>query len=88
MEEKLAWHEIEKFYDQQWVQLVEYEWEDGRPYPSSGVVRIHAPTRKEFNRLVLQSSAVDAARVFVGQSMLAKGVVFSPNIVKMTPCES
>lgn len=86
MNSKLSWKEIEATYDQQWVQLINYDWETGDPYPSAGVVRIHAPTRKEFNNLVLQSPPVNAARVFVGQSKMPDEVFISSNSIKMTPC--
>ena len=85
MSKKLSWDQIQKIYDQQWVQLVDYSWETGRPYPSAGVVRIHATTRKEFNRLVLEAPPVNAARVYVGQSTLPEGTFMSANLIKMTP---
>ncbi len=67
MPEKLTWNEIKQKYDGEWVQLVDYDWDDSEPYPSAGVVSVHAPTRKQFDQLSKESSAYDAARVYVGE---------------------
>lgn len=66
MEEILSWKEIEQKYQDQWVQLIDFEWKEGEPRPIRGKVRISAPTRREFNRLVLSSPPADAARIYVG----------------------
>ena len=63
---KLSWEEIRKAFDGQWVHLVDYDWAEGTPYPSSGVVHIHAKTRKEFNELIKNSDRVPGARIYVG----------------------
>ena len=39
MEKKLTWEEIKKHYNQEWVELVDYDWPDTEPYPRDGVVR-------------------------------------------------
>ncbi len=67
--EKLSWKQIRERFDGKWVLLPEFGWPEGQPYPDWGVVHIHAPTRKEFNRLVLSDVAslpADTARFFVG----------------------
>ena len=48
MEKKLTWEEIKKRYDQEWVELVDYDWPDGESHPRSGTLRSHAATRKSF----------------------------------------
>ena len=86
MNEILSWPEIEERYNGEWVQLVDYDWPEGKPYPNAGHVRIHATTRKEFNRLVKQAAPVDAARLFVGKIKFDEGVIFSANAIKITAC--
>ena len=86
MTEKLSWQEIERRYERQWIQLVDYDWPNGQQFPSSGCVRLHANSREEFNRLVLKAFPVDAARLFVGEPERESNVIFSPNTVKMTIC--
>ncbi len=86
MEQVLSWREIEKNYNQQWVQLVDYDWPDGEPKPKSGRVRLHAPTRKEFNKLVLEAAPVNAARIYVGTHKMPEGVILSSNVVRITSC--
>lgn len=68
MENKLTWQQIETQFNHQWVQLVDYDWPEGTPYPKSGVVRVHAPERKEFYQKVhaMQPKPADSAFVFVG----------------------
>jgi hypothetical protein len=63
---KLSWEDIRKEYDGQWVHLIDYDWNEGTPYPNSGVVHIHAKTRKEFNELIKNSDRIPGARIYVG----------------------
>jgi hypothetical protein len=81
MGNKLSWEEIIKQYDKEWVELVDYDWPDGTPYPRSGSVRVHAPDRKEFYRLMkeLEPKPTDSALVFVGIPPRA------PNTIYMNP---
>lgn len=37
---RLTWAQIATQYDCEWVQLVNYEWAEGEPFPSSGIVGI------------------------------------------------
>ena len=77
MENKLTWEEIKKLYDQEWVELVDYDWPDEDPDPRAGVVRVHAKTREDFDRLTDIDPAKDSAIVFVGE-------LFAPNVVVQT----
>ena len=74
---KLTWSEIEKRYDQEWVQLVNYDWPEGEPYPSSGVVQFHSPKRKEFDALSRENPVEDAACVFVGEVHVPENTIWS-----------
>lgn len=80
MPEKLNWEEIQKRFDQEWVELIDYEWDDTKPYPSGGVVRVHASNRKEFDRLILQDPPEDSAFVFVGKRKRPEHVVLNLNV--------
>ncbi len=84
MHEKLNWEEIQKRFDQEWVELVDYEWEDTKPYPSGGVVRVHSNNRKEFDRLILQDPPEDSAFVFVGKRKRHENVVLNFNMRHQT----
>ena len=66
MEKKLTWHEIEQLYDKEWVELIDYDWPEEEPYPISGIVRVHAPNRPEFDKLIAVDPPYDSAYVFVG----------------------
>jgi hypothetical protein len=72
MMEKLSWDEIKRKYDQQWVELVDYDWPDEGPDPKAGIVRVHAKTREEFDRLTDIDPPRDSAYVFVGE-LIAPG---------------
>lgn len=63
---KLSWDEIRKEYDQEWVHLIDYDWDESDPYPKSGVVHLHAKTRKEFDKLMITSDPIAGARIYVG----------------------
>jgi len=67
---KLSWAEIEKLYDQQWVELIDFDWPEDEPLPKSGVVRVHAKTRKEFDRLAADNAPTNSAYVYVGRREL------------------
>ena len=66
--ERLQWDEIKRLYNKEWVQLVDYVWQEGEPYPAAGHVRAHAPDRKEFFRKVreIHPKITDSAFLFVG----------------------
>jgi hypothetical protein len=84
MEKKLTWAEIKKLYDQEWVEIIDYEWPLSKAAPSAGVVRVHARTRKEFDRLIMLDSPKDSAFVFVGApENPAPGVIPSMNLRRL-----
>ena len=80
MTKKLTWEEIKRGYDQEWVELVEYDWPEEDIYPRSGIVRVHARDRAEFYRLVAIDTPRDSALLFVGKQSLPAGQVFSPGL--------
>jgi len=77
MEKKLSWQEIEKQYDQEWGELVDYDWPETEAYPNSGVVRVHAKTRSEFHDLADKDPPFDSAYIFVGHPKLDEEVVIT-----------
>ena len=87
MENKLTWQQIETQFNHQWVQLVDYTWEDGQPYPSCGVVQFHAASRTEFNELSRKNPVEDAACVFVGNPIIPRDIILSANAMRITVCE-
>lgn len=75
MSDKILWEEITKRYRNEWVELVDYIWKDGEPYPTAGIVRVHAEDRKEFYRNANQNRPEDSAILFVGDINLSFGVI-------------
>ena len=65
---KLTWEQIEKQYNKEWVELIDYDWPDECECPRAGVVRVHAKTRKEFDDLADQDPPFDSAYIFVGRN--------------------
>lgn len=88
MAQKLSWSEIEKLFDKEWVELIEYDWPEGQAYPKAGIVRVHAKTRKEFDQLILQDPPDDSALIFVGKPQLPPGVVLSANLHRPVPTDA
>ena len=82
--EKLSWAEIEKLYDQQWVELVDFDWPDEEPLPKSGVIKIHAKSRREFDELIVKDPPANSALLFVGKRQIPAGLVLSANLHQPT----
>ncbi len=92
MEKELSWEEIKERYNQEWVELVDYDWPDGTPYPQAGIVRAHASERKRFYQnckehdMLEGASPFDAAILFVGRINPTNGPYLSSSLVGMRPC--
>lgn len=78
--EKLTWDEICRRYDQQWVELVDFDWPEEEPDPRSGIVRVHAAKRKDFDQLILQDPPEYSALLFIGERELPPGIIWSMNL--------
>lgn len=75
--QKTTWEEIRKLYDREWVELVDYDWPEEEAYPRSGVVRVHAKSRQEFDNLADIDPPVDSAYVFVGEPQKQSDLVIA-----------
>ena len=83
MPERLTWQEIEKSYDQEWVELIDFDWPEEEANPKAGKVRVHAASRKEFYELASQNPPKDSAFIFVGKVARPKGVYLSANLKRI-----
>lgn len=88
MKEKLTWGEIERKYNQEWVQLVDYDWPEEEPLPHGGVVQAHAKTRREFDELILREPQEDSALLFVGERKIPSGIILSANLHQWKPANT
>jgi hypothetical protein len=79
MAEKLTWNEIEKLYDHEWIELVDFDWPDMETHPINGVVRVHTKSRIEFDKLINLDPPESSAYVFVGKRELKPGEIVSLN---------
>jgi hypothetical protein len=87
--QKLSWDEIQKRYDQQWVELVDYEWSEGEANPCGGVVRVHAADRKTFYTLANRSPRPEhSAILFVGQAELPPATVLCSSLMRIKHADS
>ena len=68
---------IKEQHDQEWDELVDYDWPEEEEYSRSGIVRAHSPTRREFYALAAKDSPDDSVIVFVGKQKLLKDQIFS-----------
>lgn len=82
-ESKLNWEEIKERYHQQWVELVDYDWPESEPRPLSGVVRVHAKSRTEFDDLADVDPPFDSAYIFVGRPSKSDDVVITRGYTKV-----
>lgn len=70
MTEKMTWEEIEKLFDQEWIELIDYDWSEQAISPRSGIVRVHAKERSEFDKLAAIDPPRGSAFIFVGEPKL------------------
>ncbi len=77
MDKKLSWEEIKQLYDQEWVELINYDWSEEEIDPRAGVVRIHAKNREEFDELVGKDPPYDSAYVYVGEPEVPANKIFN-----------
>ena len=80
MGKKLTWEHIQQQYDQEWVELVDYDWPEIETHPVEGIVRVHAKTRKEFDRLIQENPPDLSALVYVGRPKRKPGLILSANL--------
>lgn len=85
MTEHLTWQQIEKLYDKEWVELIDFDWPEEDLYPRAGKVRVHAASRKEFYQLAAIDPPSDSAFIFVGKVQRPKGVFLSANLKRVVP---
>jgi hypothetical protein len=79
MKEKLTWDEISRIHHGEWVELINYEWDETEPDPKSGVVRVHSKDPKEFESLIKDNPPQDSALLFVGKITLPQGIALNSN---------
>jgi hypothetical protein len=85
--ERLNWNQIKELYDQQRVELIDYDWPEGEPHPRSGIVRCHSSDKGEFYRMSNQDPLPeDSAIVFVGPPRNSSTTALSPSLIRVEPC--
>lgn len=82
---KLTWEEMMTLYDQEWVELVDFDWPDTETHPLNGAVRVHAKTRKEFDPLILKDPPTMSALAYIGVPNRKSGVILSANLHRVGP---
>ncbi len=80
MSEKLTWEEIKTRYPDQWVELIDFEWDEFEPYPRSGVVRYQSKARKEIHQQFMNNPVDNSSIVYTGAMKIQEGSVFSANL--------
>lgn len=80
MSEKLIWDEIKTIYPDQWVELIDFEWDEFEPDPRNGVVRHQSKARKEIHDQFMSNPVDNSAIVYTGVMKIPEGLVFSANL--------
>lgn len=80
MAKKLTWEEIKELYPNQWVELIDFEWDEFEPDPRSGIVRHFAKKRKDIHEQFMKEPVDDSAIVFTGTMKIPDEMVFSANL--------
>jgi hypothetical protein len=81
--DKQSWSQIEINFANQWVELVDYEWQEGKPFPDSGIVRVHASDRQEFYKLAKVNPPKDSAILFVGKPNIPANTFLCSSIMQL-----
>lgn len=84
MAERLSWQEIKELYPDEWVELIDVEWDLTGPDPNGGVVRVHHRDKKEFKKLIMQDRPPSSALVYSGNRLFPEGKIFSANMNQFT----
>ncbi len=85
---KLTWEEIRKQFDQEWVELIDYDWPEEQPYPRAGVIRTHGIDKKQFHQECRREPAPEiSALLFVGKKISPENIIFPPSMIRVAPCE-
>ena len=80
MNKKLTWNEIRDQYRDEWVQLIDVDWDLSNPDPQAGVVRVHHKDKKEFKKLLAHGEKPQrAALVFTGE-LFPADAIYSANL--------
>jgi hypothetical protein len=80
MDKKLSWDEIRAQYRDEWVQLIDVDWDLSNPDPQAGIVRIHHKDKKEFKKLLAGAEKPKrAALVFTGE-LFPTDAIYSANL--------
>ena len=89
MKNELTWEEIKKQYDKEWIELIDYNWAEGEPYPRAGVVRTHGIDKKLFHLECRRNPAPEiSAFLFIGKKSDHGNTVFSPSLIRVShQCE-
>ena len=80
MGEKLSWKEIKTRYPEQWVDLVDFEWDELESDPRCGVVRLTSKARKEIHEQFMNDPVDNSVIVYTGAMKIPEGMVFSANL--------
>jgi len=80
MGDKISWHQIEALYDQEWVELTDFDWEETELFPTAGCVRVHSRDQKEFHRLIKRDTPLDSAILFVGKKVKGRNAFLTSNL--------
>ena len=81
MSKKITWDEIRKIYDGEWVELVDFDWDETEADPQAGVVRVHSKDKEEFRKLILDRPDCETAIVYVGDVFSQQSNhIFSANL--------
>jgi len=75
MSNKLSWKSIRDKFPGQWVELVDFDWDWDKRYPTQASVRHHAIDREALKSLIRKNGPVEgSAVVYLGavKSLVAK----------------
>ena len=84
MSERLTWDEIKERYEDEWVELIDFEWDETELNPRYAIVGFHAKNRREFDSMLAKEKGNRPKRTairYAGQALkLPENCVFSTSL--------
>jgi len=81
--DKQSWDQIEKAFCNQWIELVDYDWQEGKPFPTAGTVRVHSSSRQDFYKQAKINPPKDSAILLVGKYEIPDKKILCSSIMQI-----
>lgn len=79
-QERLDWIDLKTKFGDQWVEMIDFEWDWDKSFPAWAVIRHHSSDRDNLNRLIEVSGEIEGA-VVIHLGATQSVVTYSDSVV-------